>query len=326
MKPLLSSPVARIGVIRNPYSTLSRAHYGVSRAAALDSDILIEQSRDTGDIAQILRHFRDNEIGIIVIDGGDGTVREVLSQCPAVFAEDMPAFCVLPSGKTNVCAHDTGTARYRRDAFHRLLERRKEGIGPDALRRRPVLGIEWEDAFHAPLHGMLLGFAGYREATSLAQSRVHSKGLNHRAAVAVTLISFFYSAIFGNDGNGIRAGEDMAISYDGEAAIYGPRFGAIMTTLQSFVLGIWPFWNAGSGAISWLDIQAPPPRLLAAFAAVMRNRPAPWMHDAGYLSGSANSVTIETHKPFILDGETFGPGPSGRLRIDSSMRVDFIAP
>ncbi len=326
MKPLLSSPVARIGVIRNPYSTLSRAHYGVSRAAAADPDIFVEQSRNTSDITQILQHFRDKEIGIIVIDGGDGTVREVLSQCPGVFAEDLPAFCVLPSGKTNVCAHDTGTARYRRDAFRRLLARRKEGIGLESLRRRPVLGIEWEDGFHAPLHGMLAGFAGYREATNLAQSHVHSKGLNHRAAVAMTLAGFFYSAIFGNDGEGIRAGEEMAISMDGAAATTGPRFGAILTTLHSFVLGIWPFWNAGSGAINWLDIQAPPPRLLAAFVAVMRKKPQAWMTDAGYHSGTADTMTIETRKPFILDGETFDPGPSGRLRIDSSMRVDFIAP
>ncbi len=326
MKPLLSSPVARIGVIRNPYSTLSRARYGVSRAAAADPDILVEQSRSTDDITQILQHFRDREIGIIVIDGGDGTVREVLSQCPNVFADDIPAFCVLPSGKTNVCAHDTGTARYNRDAFNRLLARRKKGIGIESLRRRPVLGIEWEDGFHTPLHGMLAGFAGYREATNLAQSHVHSKGLNHRAAVAMTLASFFYGAIFGNDSKGIRAGEDMTISYDGKSAIAGPRFGAILTTLHAFVLGIWPFWNAGSEAIHWLDIQAPPQRLLAAFAAVMRKKPAPWMAEAGYHSGTANTMTIETHKPFILDGETFEPGPVGRLRIDSSMRVDFIAP
>ncbi len=326
MNPNLSSPLARIGVVQNPFSTLNRKRYGVQHAAKSDQGIYVEQAEKTSDIGRILQQFHDLKVNIIVIDGGDGTVREVLSQCPNVFGSTMPLFCILPSGKTNVCAHDTGTARYKRDAFNRLLALRKTGIGQEHLRRRFVLRVEWEDDFHPPVHGMLIGFGGFREATNLAQSHVHSKGLNHNAAVAMTIVSFFYNAIFGRDDQGLRAGENMSIGFDGKREINHPRFGAILTTLQSFLIGVWPFWGDASRAITWLDVDAPPPRLLAAALAVFRKRPKPWMEAAGYRSGSANNLLIKTHKPFIIDGETFEPGPGGRLRITSDLQVDFIAP
>ncbi len=326
MKSNLSSPLVRIGVMQNPFSTLNRKRYGVGHAAEHDQEIFVEQAQQTSDIIQILQRFCDLDVRIIVIDGGDGTVREVLSQCPEVFGNDMPAFCILPSGKTNVCAHDTGTAKYKRDAFNRFLALRKLGIGQEHLRRRSVLRVEWEDGFHKPVHGMLIGFGGFREATNLAQSHVHSKGLNHNAAVAMTIFSFFYNAVFGNDDQGVRAGEDMAIGYDDEAVNNGPRFGAILTSLNSFLLGVWPFWGDDSRAITWLDVAAPPPHLLRAVFAVFSKRTKPWMEKAGYRSGSANEILIETGKPFIIDGETFEAGPGGRLRINSDLQVDFIAP
>ncbi len=321
----LSSSVG-IGVIQNPFSTLNRKRYGVVQAAGSDPTIHVEQAGQTDDIKDILIRYRDAGLGLIVVDGGDGTVREVLTRLPLVYGSELPALCVLPSGKTNVCAHDTGTAKYKRQAFSRLLAMRASGTLAGHVRRRSVLGIEWEDGFHEPVKGMLLGFGGFREATNLAQSHVHSKGLNHNAAVAMTLFSFFYGAIFGRDDRGLRLGEEMSVSFNGQEAVTHARFGLILTTLHSFVLGVWPFWDDDEQAISWLDIKAPPPRLLRAVLAVFLKRIKPWMAEAGYRSGSASHLTIETHKPFIIDGETFEPGPKGRLRITSDMQIDFIAP
>lgn len=326
VKPILSSSLARIGVIQNPFSTMNRKRYGVLHAAEADPDIFVERSGSTGDVAQILQKFRDLGVGTVVIDGGDGTVREVLSQCPTVFGETMPLFCVLPSGKTNVCAHDTGTARHKRDTFERLLALREGGLNESHIRRRHVLGIEWEDGFHEPVYGMLVGFGGYRAATNLAQTHVHSKGLNHNAAVAMTIFSFFYGAVFGDDGTGVRAGENMVVTLDDHNARDHRRFGAILTTLESFLLGVWPFWGDASRPIIFLDIDAPPPRLLRAILAVFMKRPKPWMEAAGYRSGSARDILIETHEPFIIDGETFEAGPNGHLRIHSDLQVGFIAP
>ncbi len=325
MKSILS-PSIRIGVVQNPFSTMNRKRYGVEHAAAEDTNIVVEQAQETTDIAQILQSFRKNNVGIVVIDGGDGTVREVLSQCPNVFGSDLPFFCILPSGKTNVCAHDIGTAKYKREAFNRLLAVRKNGITQDHIRRRAVLGIRWEDGFYPPVQGMLIGFGGFREATNLAQSHVHSKGFNHNLAVVVTIFSFFYDAVFGSDNSSVRAGDEMAVRFDDDEVKVNQRFGLILTTLKSFVLGVWPFWGEASRKIKWLDVDAPPPHLLRAAIAVLTRRPKPWLQKAGYRSGSANSIFIETHKPFIIDGETFEPGPNGRLRIDSKLHVDFISP
>ena len=48
-------------------------------------------------------------LDLLVIDGGDGTVRDVISLLPHTFGEAPPLLAVLPSGKTNVLAIDLGT-------------------------------------------------------------------------------------------------------------------------------------------------------------------------------------------------------------------------
>src|SRR3546814_15016806 len=44
----------------------------------------------------------------LVVDGGDGTVRDVISAAPAAFGDRMPRMAILPSGKTNALALDLG--------------------------------------------------------------------------------------------------------------------------------------------------------------------------------------------------------------------------
>lgn len=326
LKPALSISGMTVGVLQNPFSTMNRKRYGVLKAAALYKNIHVVQAQSTRNIRGILEGFRDLNVDIIVIDGGDGTVREVLSHCPAVFGNELPRFCVLPSGKTNVVAHNTGTARYKREAFNRLLSRLSQGIEAQHIVRLPVMCIEWQDGFHKPILGTLIGFAGFRAGTDLAQSRVHTKGLNHNTAVFVTIVRFFLGAVFGRNDRGLRAGEMMRMGCDGAMAAEYKRFGVILTTLNVFVLGVWPFWGDSSKPIKWLDIQAPPKRLLRAIFKIFSHLGSQRMKKDGYDSGSANTIDINTRHAFIIDGETFEPGPKGDLRITSDVIVEFIAP
>ncbi len=305
---------------------MNRKRYGVAQAADLHDHIHVVQAQTTNDIAGILQGFKTLNIDIVVIDGGDGTVREVLSQCPAVFGKNLPMFCVLPSGKTNVVAHNTGTAKYKREAFNCLLERLKTGLEAQHIVSLPVMRVVWGDASHEPVLGTLVGFAGFRAATDLAQTNVHSKGLNHNVAVVTTIVSFFYGAVFGRDDEGVRAGEKIAVDFDGVAEEEQNHFGVILTTLNNFVMGVWPFWGDNSKAIKWLDIKAPPRNLVWALLMVFSHRGSEKLKRDGFESGSAQTVHIKTAHDFIIDGETFSPGADGKLEITSGVSVDFIAP
>ena len=55
-----------------------------------------------------LSEFARDEIDLLVISGGDGTVRDVLTCGDGIFGDNWPAIAILPKGKTNALTVDLG--------------------------------------------------------------------------------------------------------------------------------------------------------------------------------------------------------------------------
>ena len=68
--------------------------------------IATPEKRDALPLA--LAEFGEAEIDLLVINGGDGTVRDVLTCGHAIFGDDWPAVAVIPKGKTNALTVDLG--------------------------------------------------------------------------------------------------------------------------------------------------------------------------------------------------------------------------
>lgn len=298
----------RVGLIRNPLSRLN----ATGRRPALP--LPTAEPRDAGQLRQALADFRAEGAQVIAIDGGDGTVREVATAL--VGLEWRPRLLILPSGKINLIARDVGFARPRADLAGRLA------AGSAAIRRRRLLRL---DHAGGATFGMLLGGAGFRLAWEMANRHLHPHGLASRAAVAVALVASLVRAATGGP---FAAGEPMELRLDGGDAVAGNRFLLLATTLDSLMMGLWPFWGEGEGeaGLHLLDVDAPPRRLWAALPALARGRPAPWMERAGYRSARPQRVEIATSAPVILDGEPFHPDADGRLVLSLGPEMEFIRP
>ena len=99
------APQPRIGIIYNPRSHRNK---GQDLACTGADSITVEQPRTRDEIAHALAGFARDGIDFLVINGGDGTVRDVLTMGQAVFADRWPAIAVLPKGKTNALNVDIG--------------------------------------------------------------------------------------------------------------------------------------------------------------------------------------------------------------------------
>jgi diacylglycerol kinase family enzyme len=75
------------------------------------SRIWQEAPEGQAELDRTLASFAREKVGTIIIDGGDGTVRDVLSLAARHFTEWMPRIAIIPSGKTNALAHDIGIGK-----------------------------------------------------------------------------------------------------------------------------------------------------------------------------------------------------------------------
>lgn len=311
---------ARIGVIRNP-----KSHYNLnSDAEHIDlPHVLHTTPRGRPAVAEVLAEFAEKRIELLVIDGGDGTVRDVLTEGLAVFGTNWPKLLVLPSGKTNALALDLGVPK-------------KIGLGA-ALQgmhqariviRRPLL-IERQGQDAKPLMGFLFG-AGIFNMVIDAGQVAHRFGAFQSTAVAVTGIAGIIQGFVGigksrwrqNVPMRLTLGKDEKPLEQSRFGRPGERYALGVSTLQHFPLGMQPFGGI-SGQLRYLAWDKPLRRIIALIPAILMGWDPPFLRRLGMFRGASEELRVSLEGKFILDGESF---PPGELRITPGHEVQFLVP
>lgn len=302
--------MTRIGVVRNPRSHGNRIR---PPGPPPEGVRLVEPvGREALKIA--LNDFARDGLDLLIIDGGDGTVRDVISLLPHTFGEDLPLLAVLPSGKTNVLAIDLGSPRDWRLEEALIAARRSEPV----IKSRPPLRISWADG-RPCLQGFFFGVGAPVKATSLSQ-KVHKVGFFHNLAVAVTLFTATAGALFGGARDEWREGVPARLALDGETQPGSERFAVLATALKRLPFGLKPFGEPREG-LKLLDVDAPPRRLLKALPIVLSGRSVLALENLGYRRRDPSVVSLAGGAPFVLDGEVF---EGGELTIGLGPLLRFL--
>lgn len=289
-----------IGLIRNPAAT--RARPGAHEAAGL----MTRAPTDFAGLDAALAEMRSAGAALIAIEGGDGTVREVLGRALALWSGAPPPFAIVAAGNTNLIARSAG--RVPRAALPHLL-------APGRAKRRALSPLKLTRAGAPDLRGFIMGAGAYRAATEAAQEEIAAR---HGAQVLLAVLRLLRAPA-------LRRPEDIGFGADAPAGAPAPRTLVAMTSLPGALLyGLNPFWGAGAGPVRWLDIAARPPRPVLAAPFVAFGAPRRWMRGA-YRSGRAARVELRLTAPFILDGERFAPGADGLVSVTATESVTFLS-
>ena len=96
----------KIGLISNPRSQRNRRGLDAIGAVIADSADVIHVATDTcRELDQVLAEFARRDVGVVLINGGDGTVQTVLTclfEAPSF--ERLPYVAILPRGMANTTA------------------------------------------------------------------------------------------------------------------------------------------------------------------------------------------------------------------------------
>lgn len=187
----------RAGLIWNQHSHRNR---GAGRAP-LPADVLDIVPEEPSHLAAGLRRLAGEGVELVVIDGGDGTVREVLTRLPEAFGGRWPRLAVLPNGKTNALALDIETPiGTTLEEILAAAEARKP------MKRRQCLEVVRAGETAPERRGFLFGAGAFVRATKLAQKN-HGRGFFDDAAVGMTMAGALARTILGGAGDRWRRGD-----------------------------------------------------------------------------------------------------------------------
>lgn len=301
-------PLTRVGVIWNRNSHRNRARGG---RLPLPDDVIDVVPQDEGDLFAGLRHMASEGVELVVIDGGDGTIREVLTRMPEAFGGRFPRLGLVPNGKTNALALDLGVPTTT--TLQQVVSAARAG---KPTLRRHCLEILRPGQALPERRGFIFGFGAFVRGTELAQKN-HSVGLIDSAAVGVTLAGAALKTLFGGPEEPWRRGQSAR--HLGETRDW---FLILASTLERLPLGVAPFGPPRAG-LKLLSVEAPPRRLLRALPAILAGRTDPWLAEDGYRRDDLTLCEMSFDSAFILDGEAF---EGGGLSLRQGEALEFVVP
>ena len=324
--PAFAGPVAAparqvplVGVIRNPRS---HRNTGAPPEWTGRATVLLETPAQRSELLAILSRFAERRVDYIVVDGGDGTVRDVLTCGAGVFGERWPPLIVLPNGKTNALAVDLGLPADW--ALADALEAIQRG---NVVQRRPLV-VAQRDNDDARVQGFVFGAGAFTAAVSLGQ-QAHRRGAYNAIGVFVTAIWGLFHTLFGSEDNVWRRGTPMRL-LDGEGRELphsgigraDERYLIFASTLGRLPAGIHPF-GALKGALRLAIIDNSRFGLVVRTPTVFRGVISESLRRRGYHAHGIETLKLDLGDRFILDGEAF---PAGRYQLSLGPKLRFVVP
>lgn len=299
-------------LIHNPRSRLNRR-----LAVHLPSGLLSASPTTEAELFASLTEYAHREVDLLMVSGGDGTLRDVLTQLPRAYGDvPLPAIAILAAGNANLVASDVGACQSQRDALSRLCDASASGRWRRDVVRHP---IAVERHGQPTILGFFMGAAALNRATRYNHDHVTAGG---GVSVAITIAAAMWRAVRGI--GDWAEGDWMSLSIDGHAAREGKRFLFLASSLQSLMLGLWPFWGS-SGPMRYLDVDAYPENLGRSLWPLMRGRPTTAMLESSYHSSGASQILLKTQGPIIIDGEPFAAA-DGEFRLAPGPALRFVSP
>ncbi|MDZ4306882.1 diacylglycerol/lipid kinase family protein [Allopontixanthobacter sp.] len=330
-------PAPVVGVIYNRHShhNLKRRHPAEAAAdlpvsaGGHPADVIVAEPAGHGDLPATLADFKRRGVELLVMNGGDGTVRDVLSSGLKVWGDDWPALAVLPRGKTNALNVDLGapadwTLAGVIAAFEQGRRVHRRGIVMTPL---PASGSA-EDS-PPPMMGFILGAGAFKTGIKAGQD-AHRLGAFNSLAVGVTAVWGVAQALLGSTRNRWRRGTGMQLllgpnrdpmphSGFGDPA---QRWILIASTLGRLPLGMKLFGPYRDGLRVTVMDKARRRTLAMVPAIVVGNAPG-WIGRSGVHFARADEFELTLDDGFILDGEIF---PAGRYHVTEGPELHFVVP
>lgn len=312
------------GVLYNPRSHRNRD------ASIVEPDypvIRVEQPQRRRELKGAMQRFVDSGVELLVINGGDGTVRDALTGGAMVFGDKWPDIAVLPRGKTNALTVDLGMPKHW--SLEEAIIAHRDG---GRVQRQPMV-LEPMDDKELTRLGFILGAGVFLAAIDSGQD-AHKFGAFDSLAVGVTTVWGVLQALFGSDSNPWRRGakarlllsetpggtmRDLPRSQWGQAESRAMIF---LSSLNRFPAGLQPFGDC-PGPLRLAVIDHLRRRVVAQMPWILRGYHSDRLESQGMHRRAAERIELDLGDKFILDGEVFAPG---RYCVTPGPQINFVVP
>ncbi len=323
----------RIGVVNNLRAGKSQESVNrMLRFLGSHPDVIHVETENAGVMPEALADLARQEVDLLVINGGDGTLQYVLTEILGtdVFGDHVPLLAPLRAGRTNMSAMDLSANRDPLRGLADLIACAEDGRIAERVEPRRVLRVSYGHGAHerAAQYGMFFGAGLIKRAIELNHRLFDQKG-QRKSVEGVPGATLVTAGLLGRlvtgDKSGILAPDKIQIMLDGQPVDQGEFNLVIASTLSRLFARMRPFWGRGPGGVRFTSFAAPSKRVGAATLGILRGKPASWVTpENGYTSRNVERAELRMNCGFTVDGELWQPDSERSIALTAERVVHFV--
>jgi len=311
--------MARIGIVNNPLArrNLRRPETPQLLRRLLGSQgTLVDASTDE-ELKGALAEFRREGVDILAVNGGDGTLAQVVTALPEGYGPPpWPRLAPLPGGSMNNVARAHGHHGTPQRVLKRLLAQVRLGR-PLAVAERDLLRVEADGG------SPRLGFLFATGAAVRFLDLWYEEDRHGQVRAAWVLLRLLTSALLGGRlAREIARREALRVVADGDEWPAAEWLSILAGAVPGLGLGSRPFSRCDEqpGFFHAVGVTASPLRLVVAMPALWRGRP--WRRQVA-LDAVTRDLVIEPRQPlrYTLDGDLHQARSALRVRTGPLVEV-----
>ncbi|MGB0620758.1 MAG: diacylglycerol kinase family protein [Myxococcota bacterium] len=322
----------RIGVVNNLRAGKSQEQ--VSRMLGFlrsHPDVLHVETEHAGVMPEALAELARQEVDLLVVNGGDGTLQYVLTEIlgSGVFGDRVPLVAPLRAGRTNMSAMDLAADKDPLRGLQNLIECAEDGRIAERVEPRRVLRVSYGYGIQrAAQYGMFFGAGIIKRAIELNHRLFDKEGQRNslEGVPGATLVTAgLIGRMITGDHTGILEPDKVQILLDGEAVDQGEFHLVIASTLSRLFSRMRPFWGQGPGGVRFTALAAPCQSFGKAAPGILRGNPPSWVApETGYTSRNVEHAELRMSCGFTVDGELWQPDPDRSIALSAERVVHFV--
>ncbi len=322
-----SIEVADIVAISNPRSGRNKRGGFKTFAKILEQYPAIEHivTNHENNLLDALDVCRQNNVKIIIVNGGDGTLLQVLTYLKLKEHQNYtPSLVLLKAGTTSMAFGDVGCKGKLKHVIESIIHYAKGDLGLLKETLRPALQMTLPEK-NINVCGMFFGAGAIYNGILYCRQNIHTKGLRGELGPSMAMIRYIFDWLTVNK---MTTSTYAGIQTDENSEIKGDFAIITATTLNRLLMGVFPFWGTGrsNNNISLTLIKKNAPKATKALTKILRGvAPDVEKHADFYHSICPQKTILNIQDGFTLDGELFGEqGISTKVILQSAGDVKFL--
>lgn len=313
----------RVGVLNNLRAGKKDSRVGQVLEVLDDYPEVLHIETSSGALVpDALSTFAAEDVELLVLNGGDGTVQRVLTALLPTRGW-RPMLAPIRGGRTNMTAQDLGAHRRAETGLAGLLEAVRNGSVSERIVERSVLRADL-GAGEGVKYGMFFGAGMLHRAIELSH-RVFTPGRQQGTFGSGILTALLIARAATGKMRGVLAPDKIEMALDGKPGSPEPCLLLMATTLDRLFLRMRPFWGQGPGPLRITAIAAHAAGLHRAVPGILRGRPGPRVNpEAGYISRNVDEAALSLDCGVFVDGELHAGQPGRVVHLSAGERVRFV--